>query len=125
MNQSKLNYQINTMKKLTQEDYDKYMKSMERVVSGSKEIIKDFKAKGYEWVSKLNYDDWVRFQRGELKLFEGLNTEKYNFHHDGIACINTYAGLLEGKPTVSMGLRDIETLKKIGKELSWVPPYVF
>lgn len=54
------------MKELTKKDYDNYMKVVDDYIKKAEIIINDLpKFKG---IRKLSFEDWVKFQNGELKL---------------------------------------------------------
>jgi hypothetical protein len=53
-------------KKLDIDSYKKYMKVVEDNIKETESRIKMLSK--YKKVIKLPYDDWVRFQKGELKL---------------------------------------------------------
>lgn len=52
--------------KLSKEDYHKYMTLVNKVILLTKHKIKQLEQ--HEKVSKLSYEEWVKFQKGELKL---------------------------------------------------------
>ena len=59
--------------KLDKGKYESYMEVVKRRIDsinkGALELPR------YKWLSKLNYDQWVEFQNGELKLFDPLTIE--------------------------------------------------
>ena len=61
------NYRIPDMKKeLTKKDYDNYMKVVNRGIKETErrlEILDKSKK-----VSQLSFEDWIKFQNGELKI---------------------------------------------------------
>ncbi len=54
------------MKQLTKNDYEKYMKIVNRSIKETEGRMKNLdKTKK---ISQLSFEDWVKFQNGELKI---------------------------------------------------------
>lgn len=54
------------MKQYTKKDYDSYMKVVNRKIKETEGLLKTLdKTKK---ISKLSFEDWVKFQNGELKI---------------------------------------------------------
>lgn len=56
----------NTYNRYTKDNYHKYMTLVNKVILLTKHKIKQLEQ--HEKVSKLSYEEWVKFQKGELKL---------------------------------------------------------
>jgi hypothetical protein len=55
-----------TKKELTEKDYEEYMKSVDRYIKKAEIIINDLPS--FRIISELSFEDWVKFQNGDLKI---------------------------------------------------------
>lgn len=54
------------MRDLTKKDYEKYISTVKQHIEETKRRMMDYERAIK--VSQLSYEDWVKFQRGELKI---------------------------------------------------------
>jgi hypothetical protein len=54
-------------KELTKKDYDNYMKVVNQNIKETERRLETFDK--MKRVSQLSFEDWVKFQNGELKIF--------------------------------------------------------
>ena len=53
-------------KELTKKDYDNYMKVVNSVIKDTEDKIKSLEK--HKKMSQLSFEEWIRFQNGELKI---------------------------------------------------------
>ena len=58
-------------KMFTEDDYTRYMKSNQVWLDKIKKIIKE--KDNAEWVNRLTYEQWVQWQKYEIKMFDPLD----------------------------------------------------
>ncbi len=57
---------LNVLKEPTKKEYDSYMKNIDLYIKKAEIAIAELPT--FNAVSKLSYEDWVLFQKGELKI---------------------------------------------------------
>ena len=56
-------------RELTEMSYKRYITTIKRVIIETERKVESLNKN--KWVSKLPYEDWVKFQNGELKYEDG------------------------------------------------------
>ena len=59
--------------KLNKGIYESYMENVRRTIEDTNERVKQLSK--HNWVARLNYDQWVEFQKGNIKIGDPLNVE--------------------------------------------------
>lgn len=54
-------------KKYTEKEYNAYMKTVTEYIKKAEMVINDLPK--FKEMSKLSFEDWVKWQKGELKTF--------------------------------------------------------
>ena len=74
------------MKHFTQKDYDNYMKVVNRNIKETERRLETLdKTKK---VSQLSFEDWIRFQNGELRITQSGGGMETQVSHDMITGSN-------------------------------------
>ena len=61
------------MDKFSKGSYESYMEVIKRSVDETKKRIVNLPKS--EWVARLSYEQWVEYEKGNLKLFSPLNVD--------------------------------------------------
>ena len=56
-------------KELTERNYKRYITTIKQVIIETERRVDSLNK--HKWVSELSYEDWVKFQNGELKYGDG------------------------------------------------------
>jgi len=60
-------------KELDKKSYESYMNVVRGTIEETKRMMSQLS--NHEWVSKLSYEQWVEYQKGNIKIGDPLNTE--------------------------------------------------